>query len=184
MQKILIALMVITTSAILVHNVASETLTISTYYPAPTGVYDHLRLHPREPFKDACTGGTFYVRNDTGQMDFCKRGLTGEDGRWLKLTTTDDLWVVEEKLNLRMDKLNENIASVLMQFQNYSKKADEQLKQLSDEVQLLRKENSTINSQMSNLSADVTELKILIEKKVQEFEQQLKNLETVIQNSR
>jgi hypothetical protein len=57
--------------AVLCH---AETLTLSTYYPAPFGAYDRLRLVPRAAVGDACAAGLegmVYADNTTGIPTYC-----------------------------------------------------------------------------------------------------------------
>jgi len=56
---------------------AQETITISTYYPAPSGVYQNLRLFPSATQLPAnCnlnTEGTLYYDNKTNQILACRK---------------------------------------------------------------------------------------------------------------
>jgi len=66
----------------------AESITLTTYYPAPFGAYDRLRLVPRAPLdgEGACNPGTFYVDNITNQMQFCQSDRTwgSVTGVWVK----------------------------------------------------------------------------------------------------
>ncbi len=87
-------------------NAFSETITLTTYYPAPFGTYDQLRLVPRAPFPgtDACQPGTMYIRNDPTPilLMMCTAGGTWASatapGYWLQSGTnlypSDNTWNV------------------------------------------------------------------------------------------
>lgn len=52
----------------------AETLTLTTYYPAPFGAYDRLRLVPRDPAGMVCNAaslGTLFVENVTNTLKIC-----------------------------------------------------------------------------------------------------------------
>jgi len=60
---------------------AAETVTITTYYPAPYGVYQQLRLYPvsngASGIGQACTNeGEMYYDDDDNQFLYCSTGLT------------------------------------------------------------------------------------------------------------
>lgn len=68
-------------------NIASaETLTLTTYYPAPFGAYDQIRLVPRAAQVGACAHGTMYVNSTTGNLEFCSAAGTWgpAPGVWLQ----------------------------------------------------------------------------------------------------
>jgi hypothetical protein len=53
---------------------AAETLTFTTYYPAPFGAYDRLRLVPRDPSGMVCNAaslGTIFIDNVTNTLKIC-----------------------------------------------------------------------------------------------------------------
>ena len=85
-------------SCLCTHLVFAETVTLSTYYPAPFGVYDRLRLAPRPELTGTCQIGMLYTRDDN-QLQYCKdRGLgVGEwgsvSGVWDRQGT--DIYVLE-----------------------------------------------------------------------------------------
>ena len=60
---------------------SAETVTLSTYYPAPFGTYDRLRLVPRPVITGACPVGTFYTRSDTNELQYCADD-GGGGGAW------------------------------------------------------------------------------------------------------
>lgn len=49
----------------------AETVNLSTYYPAPFGSYDRLRLVPRDALEDECNVGTMYTDKETKLLQFC-----------------------------------------------------------------------------------------------------------------
>ena len=53
------------------HLVFSETVSLSTYYPAPFGTYDRLRLVPRDLIAGNCKVGTMYTENVTNTLQYC-----------------------------------------------------------------------------------------------------------------
>ncbi|MCK9614906.1 MAG: hypothetical protein M0R48_05300 [Candidatus Omnitrophica bacterium] len=63
----------------------AETVTITTYYPAPMGVYENLRLFPiaaaQSPVCNANQEGTMYYNNDAGEnrLMVCRETATGFD---------------------------------------------------------------------------------------------------------
>lgn len=81
MKKIPLILLFLLTVCLSVH---AETLTLSTYYPAPFGSYDRLRLVPRgaAPLCDASLEGTLYYADDpTNALNICR-----DDGTWGLMT--------------------------------------------------------------------------------------------------
>lgn len=65
------------------HLVLAETVTLSTYYPAPFGTYDRVRLVPRDPIAGACRVGTMYTENVLFTLQFCSDDGSGvNDGAW------------------------------------------------------------------------------------------------------
>jgi len=56
-------------------TVCSETLTLSTYHPAPFGNYDRLRLVPRPTIAGACDIGTLYVEGNSNTLQYCADGI-------------------------------------------------------------------------------------------------------------
>jgi hypothetical protein len=77
-KNILLALLII----FLAHFSAfsqNETITISTYYPSPTGVYNNLRLFPIAdvPVCDVNGEGTMYYDNNTNGVMLCQETSAG-----------------------------------------------------------------------------------------------------------
>jgi hypothetical protein len=58
-----------------------ETVTITTYYPAPFGVYQSLQLYPTNPAPDTCATATdlgkIYYNNSSYQLMLCQQDSTG-----------------------------------------------------------------------------------------------------------
>ncbi|MCK5580073.1 MAG: tail fiber domain-containing protein [Candidatus Omnitrophica bacterium] len=77
---ILFALIVMATTAY-----AQSSMTLTTYYPAPFGAYDRMRLVPRQQLTGVCDIGTMYIEKvDNGEdiYHFCREdGITGA-GVW------------------------------------------------------------------------------------------------------
>src|SRR3990167_3347813 len=75
-MKKLILFLVLSFSA---GGVSAQSVQLSTYYPSPFGMYDRLRLVPREELLGGCAGdeGTLYVRNTDTSLRFC-----GAGGAW------------------------------------------------------------------------------------------------------
>ena len=80
---------------------SAETVTLSTYYPAPFGSYDRLRLNPRGEMTGACQVGTFYTRDTDNRLQYCKETGGGPDaGQWGPLTgvwdrTDNDIFLAD-----------------------------------------------------------------------------------------
>ncbi|MBN1870105.1 MAG: hypothetical protein JW847_05990 [Candidatus Omnitrophica bacterium] len=55
---------------------AQQTITLSTYYPAPFGSYERLRLVPRAPAPpcNASLEGLMYLNNTTDEIEICLNG--------------------------------------------------------------------------------------------------------------
>ncbi|MFA5271545.1 MAG: hypothetical protein WC412_04280 [Candidatus Omnitrophota bacterium] len=73
-------------SALQLFSQNTETLTITTYYPSPTGVYQNLRLFPiaaaQAPICNTDQEGTMYYNNDAGQKQLmvCRETAVGVYG--------------------------------------------------------------------------------------------------------
>jgi len=53
----------------------TESMTMTTYYPAPFGAYDVLRLIPRSGAPFNCADGTLYIdKNDNNELHICGGG--------------------------------------------------------------------------------------------------------------
>lgn len=79
--------------------VHAESLTLTTYYPAPYGAYDRLRLIPRATLSGACEIGSLYVESATGAVSYCSDDGSGS-GVWgplsrLWVQTGDDLYLAD-----------------------------------------------------------------------------------------
>lgn len=70
-------------------TVYAESMTLTTYYPAPYGAYDRLRLVPRADLPSACEIGMLFVRSSDGTLRYCANDGTG-NGLWGPL---GELWV-------------------------------------------------------------------------------------------
>ena len=67
------------------HIAVAETISLSTYYPAPFGTYDRIRLVPRPAIPDPCRVGTIYTDETGGNniLRFCAEVGGGPDlGNW------------------------------------------------------------------------------------------------------
>lgn len=73
---------------------AQESLTLTTYYPSPFGVYDRLRLVPRLPAGLNCVGlndwGTIYYDSTLETLRICEDDSSG-GGQWSSLGGSD-IW--------------------------------------------------------------------------------------------
>ena len=57
--------------------------TLTTYYPAPSGNYDKLRLFPQAPLSGSCLPGTIYVENTNNTLQYCGgSSVWGSVGAW------------------------------------------------------------------------------------------------------
>ena len=74
MKKTLLFL-VLSVNCFMISSVfAQETVTITTYYPAPLGVYQNLRLFPgAQPACNVNQEGALYYDNVTTQVMMCSR---------------------------------------------------------------------------------------------------------------
>lgn len=103
----------LTICLLLLASIASaETLTLTTYYPAPFGAYDRIRLVPRADDIDCSTanaGGTIFVTSDTNPptLRFCD-GIDANSstiGAWRQILDTStnpdslDLYPSSERVN-------------------------------------------------------------------------------------
>jgi hypothetical protein len=65
---------------------ANENITITTYYPAPFGVYQSLQLFPTNPAPDICAAATnlgkMYYDNSSYQLMLCQRDPTTGNINW------------------------------------------------------------------------------------------------------
>jgi hypothetical protein len=81
--------------SILLTNAFAEDITITTYYPAPYGVYKVLRLYPSDDFTlgNACNNnGELAYDNSDNQLYICRANtwqVAGGGGYWKLDTTTD-----------------------------------------------------------------------------------------------
>jgi hypothetical protein len=80
MRKIFLALLILLANAVCAFGQTNQTVTLSTYYPAPYGAYDRLRLVPRATLNTvSCPLGTMYMNmGAAGQGDMLM--LCQEDG--------------------------------------------------------------------------------------------------------
>lgn len=55
----------------------SDTMTLTTYYPAPYGEYQEIKIIPRDPLTPECPGrdGALYYNKTNNQMYICRNGL-------------------------------------------------------------------------------------------------------------
>jgi len=88
MKKIFFLSLFLLSFCLTQQSLYAESITLTTYYPAPFGAYDRLRLVPRAPLSDpgGCAPGTIYVDNITNQMQFCQSDKTwgSVGGVWTK----------------------------------------------------------------------------------------------------
>jgi len=72
------------------HLVFSETVALTTFYPAPFGTYDRIRFVPRPEIVGVCRVGTMYTRDSDNTLRFCRDiGLGPDNGAWGPLP---DVW--------------------------------------------------------------------------------------------
>jgi hypothetical protein len=76
MKKFILTLAILTLGTV---TGRAETLTLTTYYPAPFGAYDQLRLVPRAALSGACQVGTIYVQTPD-RIQYCRDN--GGTGTW------------------------------------------------------------------------------------------------------
>lgn len=68
----------------------NNSISLTTYYPAPLGAYDHLRLVPRAtaptPPGTPCENGTMYSQTPDGNLQYCLDGVWSTfPGPWVKV---------------------------------------------------------------------------------------------------
>ncbi len=78
----------------------TNTVTLTSYYPAPYGAYDRMRLVPRATLGGSCTAaqeGTLYIPNTTNLINQCRGGNWEPigDGLWKLVPTPGNLAVHE-----------------------------------------------------------------------------------------
>lgn len=83
------------------HVSFGETVSLSTYYPAPYGTYDRLRLVPRPQLPANCAIGTMYVSSaDGNRLMFCRdQGGSGAWGsmpeHWTRDWNTNEIYLTD-----------------------------------------------------------------------------------------
>jgi len=85
MKKIFFLSLFLLSFCLTQQSLYAESITLTTYYPAPFGAYDRLRLVPRAPLdgEGACDPGTIYVDTLSNQMQFCRDdGFNTNTGTW------------------------------------------------------------------------------------------------------
>lgn len=93
-----------------------NTVTLTSYYPAPFGAYDRMRLVPRAPLgAGTCTAaneGTLYIPDSTFAINQCRAGT------WVPIG--DGLWRVERtSANARFDSIADIDQYFLRNFGSY-----------------------------------------------------------------
>lgn len=82
------------TTAPTVHAQTQKSLTLVTYYPAPIGAFDRLRLVPRSTLTGACDGGSLYVEQPDS-LFFCH-----DDGTPQWISFGGSVWTGDENHNV------------------------------------------------------------------------------------
>ncbi|MCX7927155.1 MAG: hypothetical protein N2606_03355 [Candidatus Omnitrophica bacterium] len=85
-----------------------ENITITTYYPSPSGVYREMQLFPAQNPRTPCTNwrdeGRMYFNNATQQLMVCSSFAGGADRRYYPVGGTGGYWIEEpgsNPLNIR-----------------------------------------------------------------------------------
>ena len=78
----------------------ADTLTLTTYYPAPFGAYDQIRLVPRTEPEGKCSEGTMYVDSTSHALLFCNKS-----GDWSRLTVWDILFKLESDIAVKEQEI-------------------------------------------------------------------------------
>ena len=88
MKKMLFILMITTAIIAFIQDptyAQTQTLELTTYYPAPFGAYDRIKLVPRaagSELPEPCDSGTVYVSDD-GNLNYCEPSAAGSPtGAW------------------------------------------------------------------------------------------------------
>ncbi len=76
---------------------AQNTVTLTSYYPAPIGAYARLRIIPQNPLNGACDDGSLYFNNGTQNLYLCSGNIWG---------TLSDLWSTNSVLGLDLSQPN------------------------------------------------------------------------------
>lgn len=82
-------------SFLYVASAGAESLTLTTYYPAPFGAYDRLRIVPRDAaLTDPCDIGTIYAdKNNASKLQYCYPDVNPNQGKWGPLGSS--LWIAD-----------------------------------------------------------------------------------------
>src|SRR3989338_502131 len=91
MKKLICALILLSVSG----TAYAETIQLNTYYPAPFGAYDRLRLVPRTtiPSCTAALEGSLYYDDTLNVMRICRQGATwGPVGVWTLDSATNSIF--------------------------------------------------------------------------------------------
>lgn len=87
----------------------TQTLELTTYYPAPFGAYDRIKLVPRPAgaeLTDPCDSGTLYVSDD-GNLNYCEPSAAGSPtgtfgpaaGEWERAVNNNDIYPIDTATN-------------------------------------------------------------------------------------
>jgi len=86
---------------------SAETISLSTFYPAPFGTYDRIRLVPRDPIGLPCRVGTLYTDNTDFTLRYCAitlaldpdAGVWGPmEGLWRNDTAVpQNVWLIDSE---------------------------------------------------------------------------------------
>jgi len=87
------------------HLAVAETISLSTYYPAPFGTYDRIRLVPRPEITGVCRVGTLYTRDTDFTLRYCAEiGGGPDDGGWGPMEGlwrddgSDNVWLIDSEI--------------------------------------------------------------------------------------
>lgn len=167
MRKIrFISLCVFILSLMVVPKSAAEKLTLTTFYPAPSGIYDRIQLAPREEMEDNCMVGTLYVNNENNFLYYCRPSKDGEEGKWSELVLIGAV----QRINQELIYMSEDIEDVDTRHQTSINSIVEVVNSLADSVEKMQDDYDLALATM--------------QKKMDEQARLIKRLEIILGNSR
>ncbi len=70
----------------------TNTINLTSYYPAPFGAYERLRLFPQNPLNGQCDDGSLYFEDTNNTLQICRNNLWGPiTGLWSMTPQFDPL---------------------------------------------------------------------------------------------
>lgn len=152
-------------SLVFLNNVYAAQVSLSTYYPSPVGVYDRLKLQPRDELDGNCDLGNLYVDDDAGLLHFCGHHSSGNSGRWSAFAFEEDLQAVKgEVKGLKSD------------FESFEASTESKISSLNNQVSELSKDVRKIKDDTAHLTNTLDKLKEDHEERIKTLEEQVRTL--------